>query len=91
MSEIDNGGPAFSRSPATVKTWQDGDESEVTYEGRDGMSLRDYFAAKALCGLMTYDGGAVERGISFGGEAYRERTAREAYLFADAMLKVRQP
>ena len=40
--------PAFARSAATVKQWEGGDQVEVTYEPYEGMSLRDYFAAKAL-------------------------------------------
>lgn len=67
----DNGGQAFPRAgfsgPAGL--------------GRpvDGMSLRDYFAAKA----MTY---ILESCY----EDEPEAIAREAYLIADAMLKERE-
>ena len=51
-------------------------DSKVNYSG---MSLRDYFAAKALQGLVSRE--------------YRsgcEYEARMAYAHADAMMKVRQ-
>ena len=44
----------------------------------DGMTLRDYFAAKAMQALLT------RRPLS-GGEV-----ARDAYIIADAMLKARE-
>jgi hypothetical protein len=49
------------------------------HEGHNGMDLRDYFAAKALQGLLfgNYD------------FADRNRIAEKAYDFADAMLKAR--
>ncbi len=46
--------------------------------GHPGMTLRDYFAAKALQGLLL-DIETMEP----------ERTAEIAYLYADAMLKAR--
>ena len=46
-----------------------------------GMSLRDYFAAKAMQGL--YAKGNFPTGIMFD-------TAKEAYQMADEMLKARE-
>lgn len=46
--------------------------------GHPGMTLRDYFAAKALQGLLL-DIETMEP----------KRTAEIAYLYADAMLKAR--
>jgi hypothetical protein len=50
------------------------------HEGHNGMTLRDYFAAKALQGLLS--------------ESYdfsdRNRIAVKAYDFADAMMEARQ-
>lgn len=77
MSEqINDGGAAF---PNTAGWRRDPDIS-------DGMSLRDYFAAKAMQSL-----------ISLGSEGYQEQSgffhtenvADDAYNFADAMLKAR--
>lgn len=48
-----------------------------------GMSLRDYFAAQALTGLM--DKGWQQDGTPFSADK-AARTARIAYAFADAML-----
>ena len=45
----------------------------------DGMSLRDYFAAAALCGYMALPGGCPTP----------EDAARAAYQHADAMLAAR--
>ena len=61
----DTGGPAFPHSRL-------GSDA-------DGMTLRDYFAAKAMQALITR--------ISMSGEDQ----ARKAYEIADAMLKARQP
>ena len=50
------------------------------------MDLRDYFAAKALCGLI-----ASPRALLNGRpEATNEDYAQFAYACADAMLKARQ-
>jgi len=46
-----------------------------------GMTLRDYFAAKAMRGM--YANGSFPTGIMFD-------TAKEAYEMADAMLKARE-
>lgn len=69
---IYDGGPAF---PVTAST---GDPRDGVY-CRDGMSLRDWFAGKALAGLLAdpnCDG-------SYKG------VAESAYGFADAMLAAR--
>jgi hypothetical protein len=66
MSEKPNGGPAFP--------W-DG-------MGDDGMSLRDYFAAKALQGIMAHSGDGVNPGNV-------TSVTKVLYLIADAMLKER--
>lgn len=47
-----------------------------------GMTLRDYFAAKAMQGMFA--SGNVPRDLT------NDELAEEAYLFADAMLKARE-
>jgi len=47
---------------------------------RDGMTLRDFFAAKALGGLINYSPEPYEH----------ESIARLCYSLADAMLKARE-
>ena len=71
MSDINTGGPAFplhSETRPTIDTeWC-------------GMTLRDYFAAKAMQGL-------VVDGV---GSLMDEELADWAYRLADAMLKARE-
>jgi hypothetical protein len=47
-----------------------------------GMTLRDYFAAKAMLGSIARDGGSLDEGVL-------QRIAAESYATADAMLKAR--
>jgi hypothetical protein len=49
-----------------------------------GMTLRDYFAAKAMQSLLVTINGVV------GTNVYEHRLSKEAYKLADAMLKARQ-
>lgn len=66
MSDKDDGGPAFPTVDANR-----GDEV-----GTPGMTLRDYFAAKAMQGLLSdteFDVGATS-------------TAQIAFAIADAMI-----
>ena len=52
---------------------------------RDGMTLRDYFAAQAMQGLI-----ASPRGTPDGSDATDTYYAKCAYLMADAMMKARE-
>lgn len=79
MSDKD-GGPAFPAHDYVVGDIQK-DGFQKLGESR-GMTLRDYFAAKVLQGIIAESGAA-----SYG----REHTlAKWAYAQADAMLKERQ-
>lgn len=51
----------------------------------NGMTLRDYFAAKALQGLL-----ANEQAAPFGMSARPDDYAQKAYRQADAMIEARQ-
>ena len=66
----ETGGPAFPN--VTIKT-----ENGVDVWGESGMTLRDYFAAKAMQSLLTYEFSDLQN------------DAEVAYLMADAMLKAR--
>ena len=66
MSDIETGGPAF---PCTQENWD-----------ASGMTLRDYFAAKALQGLLS------DSEVRGSGAEFAERS----YDLADAMLKARK-
>jgi hypothetical protein len=48
-NQINDGGPAFARDTHM-------DKEIGLYVQQQGMSLRDYFAAAALQGLLAYDG-----------------------------------
>lgn len=52
-------------------------------ENHRGMTLRDYFAAKAMQSLLTTINGVV------GVNRYEHRVAENALAIADAMLKAR--
>ncbi len=77
MSARDNGGPAFPR-PAS-EAHQHG-----MHRPQDGMTLRDYFAAKAMQAIVrtVLDNPQVP--------TTEATIAKDAYIFADAMLKARE-
>ena len=66
------GGPAFPK-PDMV------DDGALISQGSTGMTLRDYFAAKAMHARLT-----TYQGTWYGG------VAEEAYKAADAMLEERE-
>jgi len=67
---INDGGPAFP-TPAGV-------------QHNDGMTLRDYFAAAALQGIIS------DASVTASSKNDGELVASSAYAFADAMLKARE-
>ena len=74
MNTIEDGGPAFPLQSI-------GPEFAPGYAG---MPLRDYFAAKAMQGLL-----AQSCGTAFGSDPIHG--AQYAYQMADAMLAARKP
>ena len=72
-----NGGAAF---PVVT-----GNESSGVWCKSEGLSLRDYFAAKALQGLLAFSPMDTE---ARGQYSYKSAAA-DAYGFADAMLAAR--
>lgn len=75
----DTGGPAFPTN-TRIGTNKDGTWVAETPAG-GGMTLRDYFAAKAMHAMIA--SGTVPTGIMLD-------TAKEAYQMADEMLKARE-
>lgn len=71
MSEKNDGGPAFPIG-STPEEWG------------NGMTLRDYFAAKAMQAWFS------DQEASFFDPKMQERAANCSYRIADAMLKARQ-
>lgn len=60
--------------------------------GSSGMTLRDYFAAKALQGVLANSGGVVQKNSSCGWSLCNctfDDVAEFSYQLADAMLKAR--
>ena len=89
MSNTNTGGPAFPSSE-----W-DGDYQRTFSTG--GMTLRDYFAAKALVGLMSTERANeyVDEDGVFSDEdgtlfVHTKFLAEEAYMIADAMIAARE-
>jgi hypothetical protein len=76
MSTKNNGGPAF---PAAIKQWDN------SMEVGEGMTLRDYFAAKAMQAIVAAtvesDGSMTARAVGSATEG--------AYFIADEMLRAR--
>jgi len=87
MSEINDGGLAFPgkrcQQVGKVSDWGWCDDDTPTYAdvSHPGMTLRDYFAAKALAGLCSTR-------ASEAGEY--EAIASDAYAYADAMINARE-
>ena len=79
MSDTNTGGPAF---PFPAYTYPIG---EINH-GEDGMTLRDYFAAKAMQGLMGRSWADAKGKFP---ENLHDVWATAAYQMADAMLKAR--
>jgi hypothetical protein len=75
--QIKNGGPAF---PCPDSNSLGHVECSVT-----GMTLRDYFAAKAMQALIGTAGAPCLGGL----DGYESQTAKAAYRMSDAMLAAR--
>ncbi len=74
---MNDGGPAFPGA-------KDNDRLKVEFRKNEGMSLRDYLAAKAMQGIMGSPDIMIEH------EGTRpEVIAKEAYEMADLMLAER--
>lgn len=74
----ETGGPAFPKTGS----YNDTASSEYDSLDQEGMSLRDYFAAKAMQAICTHN--------DTWGIAHDEDIADRAYLIADAMLEARK-
>ena len=80
MSNTNKGGPAFP-----VLHWINGESTGA----EEGMTLRDYFAAKAMAIMWdAYDKGYC--GLNNNDAPNTEIIAEGAYQMADAMLKARE-
>lgn len=75
MSNINDGGPAFPVQESMISSGSEG------VPASSGMSLRDYFAAKAMQGICAIPTSANMEVASI---------SKSAYLMADAMLAARE-
>jgi hypothetical protein len=78
---VDNGGPAF---PVAPEVDRNGDYTS----GVSGMTLRDYFAAKAMNGMLSADITTHQDGVDKIVDDPSE-LARMSYRIADAMIAER--
>jgi hypothetical protein len=78
----DTGGTAFPL-PSHTRKW---DDAKKEYQQDEGMTLRDYFAAKALAAMIGKDN---KDGANCGASGVGNLTAF-AYEYADAMLEARK-
>ncbi|KQQ40423.1 hypothetical protein ASF61_06630 [Duganella sp. Leaf126] len=83
MSITNNGGPAFPSLEATVTGIDSDGQERIDTEAYGGMSMRDYFAVRALAPMI--------ENKTKGSCEYRneQEIATRAYAFADAMLAER--
>jgi hypothetical protein len=89
MSEIETGGPAFPADPFIASNPEN---ASVAKRIAEGMTLRDYFAAKVVPEVYA---SAIKTAECTGGEIYfrenwRLDLACEAFKMADAMLEARK-
>lgn len=88
LKYIDDGGSAFPR-PIGHNGLEHFEEHESNSE-QEGMSLRDYFAAKALNGFLSDAQSMVALRERYGHEVALN-LAEACYQFADAMIEARKP
>jgi hypothetical protein len=77
MSNTNTGGPAFPQSDRVT--------ASISIADSQGMTLRDYFAAKAMQGMLANP--KLQEQILKAGQSWIEESA---WKVADAMLKERQ-
>ena len=85
---IQDGGPAFPVADYDHQIFQPATTTE-TMRDLSGMSLRDYFAAKALQAVIPHGCYDYEEGETPTAHTRAAFAARDAYRFADAMLAAR--
>jgi len=90
-AEINNGGPAFPAGSIRKTRQRPGDAgidfvvSEIVKPRYEGITARDYFAAKALAAIVGNENKSYENC----GKPGVKKIANWAYEFADAMLEAR--
>lgn len=90
MSQRDDGGSAFPEITTEREYHYEHDRHWENTHSYGGMSLRDYFAAKAMQALISTPSYFGHFDKMPGGYDETERAAKMAYDFADSMLKARK-
>ena len=85
MSTPNDGGPAFPRPEAFDPHTDD----LGTQPAQEGMTLRDYFAAKAMQGWVSSSPQVAGKALN-GTAEHADDIAQASYRYADAMLKARK-
>lgn len=86
---MNDGGPAFPTSKYPMgRINPDGSVESIEHQG---LSLRDYFAAKAMQAMVAGDGAAMVaiRDGRYDETNWKQIVSLNAYEFADAMLDIR--
>lgn len=78
---MNDGGPAFPLTDDAMR-----EDMTTPYEPMRGMSLRDYFAGKALPGVIADPWYAEQEDVPFDAASI----AADCYMIADAMLAERE-
>lgn len=92
MSEIKDGGPAFPTFLPVERYDHNSGRCVTTHQPEGGATLRDYFAAKALAGMLSNVnvlGADASCGRSLVNQS-EQGLAQDAYDIADAMLRARE-
>lgn len=85
IKEMENNIQAFPRPHSdSINAATNGYGPLLTLEAQDGMTLLDYFAAKAMQGIIT------DRSTAVCGIYHSERIANDAYGIASAMIEARK-
>ena len=87
----ETGGPAFptqinNSGNAAIKGFNGEEIKPLTFSAYPGMTLRDYFAANSLQGMLPYPGNEMWGSFA---EMTPKQAAESAYGYADAMLAAR--
>jgi hypothetical protein len=79
MNTKPDGGPAFPHTEYSEHS----EQARAMNWQASGMTLRDYFAAKAICGML------ADHNVKLNDENMVRHTAELAYEVADAMIAAR--
>jgi hypothetical protein len=87
MNTPTDGGPAFPQSVSG----HDGPTASYDFVDGGGMTLRDYFAAKAMIALMSSDRwvNGLDQHAGMNAIAFKAALASQSFMMADEMLKER--